>query len=74
MDKALRASDELEKALVMRIEHEYGKETLKAIGAYDKNTDAVIVVGRKDSIPEDIPKERLIIHGTCTRKWRDRGL
>ena len=32
MDKALRASDELEKALVMRIEHEYGKETLKAIG------------------------------------------
>lgn len=32
MDKALRASDELEKALVMRIEHEYGKETLKAVG------------------------------------------
>jgi hypothetical protein len=32
LDKALRASDELEKALVMRIEHEYGKETLKAIG------------------------------------------
>ena len=32
MDKALRASDELEKVLVMRIEHEYGKETLKAIG------------------------------------------
>ena len=31
MDNALRASDELEKALVMRIEHEYGKETLKAI-------------------------------------------
>ena len=49
-------------------------ETLKAIGAYDKNTDAVIVVGRKDSIPEDIPKERLILHGNCTRKWRDRGL
>ena len=32
MDNALRASDELEKVLVMRIEHEYGKETLKAIG------------------------------------------
>lgn len=32
MDKALRASDELEKVLMMRIEHEYGKETLKAIG------------------------------------------
>ena len=32
MDKALRASDELEKALLMRIEHEYGKETLKAVG------------------------------------------
>lgn len=49
-------------------------ETLRAIGAYDKNTDAVIVVGRKDSIPDGIPKESLILHGNCTRKWRDRGL
>ena len=32
MDRALRASDELERALVMRIEQEYGKETLKAFG------------------------------------------
>lgn len=49
-------------------------ETLKAIGEYDKNTDAVIVVGRKNSIPEDIPKKSLILHGNCTRKWKDRGL
>ncbi len=49
-------------------------ETLKAIGAYDNNTDVTIVVGRKDSIPEGIPHDKLILHGNCTRKWRDRGL
>jgi hypothetical protein len=49
-------------------------ETLKARGEYDKNADAVIIIGRKNSIPENIPKERLILHGNCTRKWRNRGL
>ncbi|MDR1573092.1 MAG: DUF362 domain-containing protein [Clostridiales Family XIII bacterium] len=49
-------------------------ETLKAIGEYDKNTDAVVVVGRKASIPEDISKERLILHGNCTKKWKSRGI
>lgn len=49
-------------------------ETLKAIGEYDKNAGKTIVIGRKDSIPDDIPKEKLILHGNCTKKWRDRGL
>lgn len=49
-------------------------ETLKAIGEYDKNTDVTIVIGKKDSIPEDIPHDKLILHGNCTRKWKDRGL
>ncbi len=49
-------------------------ETLKAIGEYDKNAGKTVVIGRKDSIPEGIPKEKLILHGNCTRKWKDRGL
>lgn len=49
-------------------------ETLKAIGEYDKNAGKTVVIGRKDSIPEGIPKENLILHGNCTRKWKDRGL
>lgn len=49
-------------------------ETLKAIGEYDNNKDVTIVVGRKDSIPEDIPKDKLVLHGNCTAKFRDRGM
>ena len=47
---------------------------LKAVGEYDKNADKTIVIGRKESIPEDIPHDKLILHGNCTRKWRDRGI
>lgn len=49
-------------------------ETMKAIGEYDKHTDMTIVIGRKDSIPEDIPHDKLILHGNCLRKFKDRGL
>ncbi len=49
-------------------------ETLKATGDYEKNTDVTIVVGRKDSIPENTPHDKLILHGNCTRKWKDRGI
>ena len=49
-------------------------ETLKATGDYEKNQDVTIVIGRKDSIPEDIPHDKLILHGNCTRKWKDRGI
>ena len=46
-------------------------ETLKAIGAYDKNKDKVIVIGSKndDLIPKDIPGNKLILHGNCTKKY-----
>lgn len=52
----------------------YTMEKLKALGEYDKNTDAVVVLGAKKSIPEDIPPERLILCGNCTAKYRDRGI
>ena len=49
-------------------------ETLKAIGEYDTHKDMTIVIGRKDSIPDDIPPEKLVLHGNCTRKFKDRGM
>lgn len=49
-------------------------EKLKALNEYDKNTDAVIVLGAKKSIPEDIPPEKLILCGNCTAKYRNRGV
>ena len=49
-------------------------EQLKSMGLYDENSDKTIVIGRKDSIPEDIPKDKLILHGNCTKKWADRGM
>lgn len=49
-------------------------EKLKALGEYDKNTDAVIVVGAKKEIPADIPPEKLILVGNCTAKYRGRGV
>ncbi len=49
-------------------------EKLKALGEYDKNTDAVIVLGAKKEIPEDIPPEKLILCGNCTAKYRKRGV
>lgn len=48
-------------------------EQAKAMGVYDKNSDKTIVIGRKDEIPADIPKDKLILHGNCTKKWADRG-
>lgn len=48
-------------------------EQLRALGAYDKYAGMTIVIGRKDSIPEDIPPEKLVLHGNCTRKFKDRG-
>ena len=38
-------------------------EQLRALGEYDKHTDMTIVIGRKDSIPDDIPPEKLVLHG-----------
>ena len=49
-------------------------EKLKAIGEYDKNTDATILVGRKKEIPEGIPPDKLILVGDCLKKYREKGL
>jgi len=49
-------------------------EKLKAVGEYDKHTDMVIVAGKKDSLPTDVPKDKLILHGNCLRKWKDQGI
>lgn len=49
-------------------------EKLKALGEYDKNQDAVIVLGAKKTISEDIPPEKLILCGNCTAKYRGRGV
>lgn len=49
-------------------------EKLKALGEYDKNKDAVIVLGAKKEIPEDIPKDKLILCGNCLTKYRNRGI
>jgi uncharacterized protein (DUF362 family) len=48
-------------------------EKLKALGEYDKNTDAVICLGTKDEVP-DVPKERLILCGNCLKKHRGKGV
>lgn len=49
-------------------------EMLKAFDLYEKRKDMTVVIGRKDSIPEDIPKDKLILHGRCTAKFKDRGI
>jgi len=49
-------------------------EKLKALGEYDNHTDMVVVAGRKDSIPDDVPPEKLILHGNCLRKWKEKGI
>jgi len=49
-------------------------EKLKALGEYDKNTDAVIVLGAKKEIDPSIEKDKLILCGNCTFKHRDRGV
>lgn len=48
-------------------------ETLKALDEYDKNSDTTVVVGPRNTLP-DKPKEKIILHGNCTKKWADKGL
>ncbi len=49
-------------------------ERLRSLGEYDKNTDCTILVGRKKSIPENIDKKSLILHGDCLKKYRKHGV
>jgi uncharacterized protein (DUF362 family) len=49
-------------------------EKLKALGEYEKNTDATIFIGRKKAIPEDIDPYRVILFGDCLKKYRKKGV
>jgi len=44
-------------------------ENLKALGIYDDRSDLTIVVGKDNEIPADIPDDKIILHGNCTRKY-----
>lgn len=43
-------------------------ETMKAIGEYEDRSDMVVVAGSKNTISPDIPDEKLVLHGNCTRR------
>ena len=44
-------------------------ETLKAIGDYERRSDFVVVAGGKNEVPDEVPDEKLVLHGNCTRKY-----
>ena len=44
-------------------------EELKAVDEYEKNKGMTIVIGGKNKIPEDIPDEKIVLHGNCTKKY-----
>ena len=48
-------------------------ETLKALGIYEENSDKTIVVGPRNTIP-DKPKDKIILHGNCTKRFADKGM
>jgi len=45
-------------------------EKLKSLGEYDKNSDANILVGRKESLPEGLDPYKVILFGDCFKKYR----
>ena len=48
-------------------------EKLKALGEYDKNAGANIIVGRKKELPEGATPENTILVGDCLKKYRGKG-
>ena len=44
-------------------------EELKAVNEYDKNAGMTVVIGGKNEIPKDIPDEKIVLHGNCTKKY-----
>lgn len=50
-------------------------EKLHALGEYENNIDAIIVLGRKEEthLPK-VDRKSLILVGNCLRKYRDRGI
>jgi len=49
-------------------------ERLKAVGAYEKNKDVTIILGRKKEIPEGIDPRKLVLVGDCLKRHRHKGL
>ncbi len=49
-------------------------EKLRALGQYEDNSDATILVGRKKEIPQGIDPGKLILIGDCLKKHRKKGL
>lgn len=48
-------------------------ETLKALGVYEEKSDMSILVGPRNQLP-DKPKDKIILHGNCTKRYADKGL
>ncbi len=48
-------------------------ETLKALGVYEEHSDKTIIVGPKNTLP-DKPKEKIFLHGNCTKRFADKGM
>ena len=48
-------------------------EKLKALGEYDKNAGATVVLGAKKELPADADPKNTILVGNCTKKFRDQG-
>lgn len=44
-------------------------EELKAVNAYDENAGMTVVIGGLNEIPADIPDEKIVLHGNCTKKY-----
>ena len=42
-------------------------------GIYEENSDKTIVVGPRNTIP-DKPKDKIILHGNCTKRFADKGM
>lgn len=49
-------------------------EKLKSLGEYEKNRDAVIVLGRKKQLPEGVDPKSLILVGNCLKNHRKKGI
>jgi len=47
-------------------------ETLKALGVYEEKSDLSVLVGPRNELP-DKPKEKIFLHGNCTKRYADKG-
>ena len=52
---------------VRRAGHQHGDS--EAIGDYERRSDFVVVAGGKNEVPDEVPDEKLVLHGNCTRKY-----